>query len=290
MIPAALDVCGTGFSGIGMLYTSASVWQIMRGSLVVFTSIFSVVFLKKQLYLYNWLAVCTTMTGLGLVGLSAWLDEEDSSKNKNPMTLLFGMGCVVFAQLFTASQMVTEEYFVKDYPPQQVVGCEGVFGMIYMVIILLVMQFAPGTDNGSYENSIDSFYKISHQSALETFVLSYMISIAFFNFMAVSISKYLSAVHRTLVDSCRTALVWVVDLFVYYVISENYGAPWGQHSYLELMGFICVICGTVMYHGILKIPGLYYPPKARDIIVVVEEEMVEDGRKPLVDLEMDEQA
>merc|ERR1719456_1409081 len=81
ILPTCCDVLGTGVGGVGMLYISASVWQMMRGSLIVFTSMLSVIFLKRKLYCYNYLAVFTCTFGLFLVGLSAVLDEGASASN-----------------------------------------------------------------------------------------------------------------------------------------------------------------------------------------------------------------
>lgn len=79
MIPAAFDVLGTGVGGVGMIYISSSIWQMMRGSIIVFTSLFSVFFLDRKLYAYHWVAVLVTVIGLSFVGLSAVLDQKATS-------------------------------------------------------------------------------------------------------------------------------------------------------------------------------------------------------------------
>merc|ERR1719428_2771059 len=57
LLPACCDILGTGVGGVGMLFISASVWQMMRGSLMIFATMWTVIFLKKKVPLYNWLAV-----------------------------------------------------------------------------------------------------------------------------------------------------------------------------------------------------------------------------------------
>ena len=49
ILPACCDVGGTTLSGIGLLFTSASVFQMLRGSIIVFTALLSVIFLKTQI-------------------------------------------------------------------------------------------------------------------------------------------------------------------------------------------------------------------------------------------------
>lgn len=256
LLPCCCDVLGTGVGGVGMLYISASVWQMMRGSLIIFTSMLSVIFLKRKLYCYNYLAVFTCTFGLFLVGLSAVLDEGASASNA-----FLGIFLTVCAQMFSAAQMVVEELYVKGHnaPPEQVVGSEGVWGIMVMIIMLTVMYFVPGNDAGSYENVVDSLHMLAGGGDLLLFVLVYLISIAIFNFCGITIAGKLSAVHRTINDAMRTMIIWTVEIIVYYGMSKTYGAAWTPHTYLQLVGFAFIILGNMVNNAIFKIPGLYYP-------------------------------
>merc|ERR1711892_1051825 len=49
MIPACCDLFGTTVASVGLLFIPGSVWQLLRGSLVVFVAILSVIFLKKKM-------------------------------------------------------------------------------------------------------------------------------------------------------------------------------------------------------------------------------------------------
>ena len=339
--PALCDVCGTGFGGVGLVYVSMATWQMMRGSIVVFTAIMSVIFLKKKLYLYNWFAVFLTLCGLSCVGYAAVAGEAQTSSKKSmeqrefeesqltdnefhianqlrpvlatlgfadedaptssaPASLkggggksgssgssgglvIFGMMMAVGAQMFSAGQMVVEELYVKRFAPSQVVGAEGCWGLAYMLIILTIMQNVSGPDTqrphptddgalpdpdpsihrgGSFENSIDSFYMLSQNSTLVTLTICYMVSIAFFNFMGVTITKNLSAIVRTLIDALRTGVVWCVDLILFRVTAGKMGEDLTVWSLLKLFGFLLCLSGTLMYKGIVKLPGVfYYPPE-----------------------------
>lgn len=42
LLPTLLDLMGTTFGGIGLVYCSASIWQMLRGSIIIFTGIMSV--------------------------------------------------------------------------------------------------------------------------------------------------------------------------------------------------------------------------------------------------------
>jgi hypothetical protein len=85
------------------------------------------------------------------------------------------------------------------------------------------------------------------------------------NFCGLAVSKSLSAMHRVLIDSCTTALVWVVDTILFYATRQNdtpYGERWNAWSPLQLAGFAIMIWGTSTYYGVLRYPCLMYPSVA----------------------------
>jgi len=170
-LPALCDVLGTGLSGVGMNWVSASVWQMMRGSIVIFTSLLSIVFLS------------ITVLGLCVVGVSSILDvsaTEGHGSRRNAASVGMGIFFVILGQFCSACQMVLEEMFLKKrrVPVSLVVGMEGVWGIGLMMVILLFMFEIPGVDNGSFENVIDSGYKIAQNTLLQILVVSYFLSIA----------------------------------------------------------------------------------------------------------------
>lgn len=230
---------------------------MMRGSLIIFTSLLSVVFLKKKMYAFNYIAVFTCAIGLCLVGMSAIFDEGSGGSSNVPL----GIGLTVVSQMFAATQMVVEEKFVKGYgaTPEQVVGSEGVWGIFMMLILLSIMYNIPGDDAGSYENAIDSVHMLLGGGNLDVFVGIYLCSIAVFNFLGVTISGQLSAVHRTINDAMRTMIIWTAEIVIYYTVSKTYGIPWQPHSYLQLVGFGFIIMGNLLNNAIVKLPGLFYP-------------------------------
>ncbi len=114
--------------GVGLLMTYASTFQMLRGSVVVFTSLLSLVFLRKNLRVAQWIGLGILVLGLITVGISSVLVPKNSTQAPNPV---LGNVLIVVAQLVVATQMVVEEHFLSEYniPPLLVVGWEGVFGM-----------------------------------------------------------------------------------------------------------------------------------------------------------------
>jgi len=266
LLPTCFDLLGTTFAGIGLLWTLASVWQMLRGSIIVFTGILSIIFLKRKLYAYNWIGMAIVVIGLILVGVSSVLNETGNGDIK----MILGIVLILVSQLCNAAQVVVEETFVKGrgLPPLQIVGMEGFFGIVLMVCLVMPICFLiPGSqpsyfEFGSYDNSVDALVQIVNDYLLLGMTILYLFSIAFYNFFGLAVTKSLTAVHRTLIDSCRTLLVWGCGIFIHYAFRTHFGEKWNDYSPLQLAGFFLLILGTVIYNKVLKIPFLYYDTPA----------------------------
>jgi drug/metabolite transporter (DMT)-like permease len=73
------SVCGE--TGIGLVVVNASVWQMFRGSLIVFTGVLSVLFLKRRLKCFHWVGILIVVFGLCLVGLSDIYEQDQSNSS-----------------------------------------------------------------------------------------------------------------------------------------------------------------------------------------------------------------
>jgi drug/metabolite transporter (DMT)-like permease len=124
--PACCDLLGTSLMYLGLTYTAASTFQMLRGSVVIFTGIFSVVFLGRRLFPYHWFGMLLVLSGLACVGVSSILYGSSNDASKP----ILGDTLVIIAQLVAATQMVVEEKLLDKYkvPALQAVGMEGVFG------------------------------------------------------------------------------------------------------------------------------------------------------------------
>jgi len=275
-LPASLDVLGSGVSGVGMLFISASVWQMMRGSLILFTAALSVLVLGRRLERQHVLGLLLATLGLALVGISSWLDSETptlfsllvhGSSGGSASDALFGIILTVLSQLCTAIQVVVEESLLKigsdrytTPSPERVVAYEGLWGCMIMIVVLIGLQYTSGPDHGSAENSVDSFEKLFNSSTLIFLVLFYLLSIAIFNVLGMTVSKYLSSVHRTLIDSSRSVVVWAIQLVAWHCLdSATYGTPWTSNSWLQLVGFIVLVLGTLVYNEVIVIYKSHQP-------------------------------
>eukprot|EP00727_Mastigamoeba_balamuthi_P006025 m51a1_g2041 putative solute carrier family 35 member f6 (427) ;mRNA; r:1358163-1359939 len=274
-ITATLDLLGTSISSIGLMWCKASVWQMLRGSLIIFSCIVSRILLKRKTPMYKWVAVAITIAGLILVGLSSVFTTESAAlasgsseeeAGQEAWKTFLGIVLVIVAMALNGTEMVLQEFFVRKYHlhPLQVPGTEGVAGLLMLTFIVLpITYFAPGPNpssmrRGSFDNIIDAFIMMGNNIPLLFFILVYIVSDAMFNFFGINVTKYLSSVHRTIIDTCRSILVWIWQLFAYYCISERFGEEWTRYSGIQVAGFVLLILGAVIYNGILRLPHFTY--------------------------------
>jgi drug/metabolite transporter (DMT)-like permease len=152
----------------GLLMVAASIYQMTRGALVLFVGLFSVVFLKRHLRLFQWLSLVGVVLGVAVVGLAGalWPDEKPEQSmdgpNEDSVTdgglsdaarAVIGVLLIAGAQIFTATQFVLEEWILENSPiePIRVVGWEGIFGFTVTVLAMVVLHAAIGsTPAGRY--------------------------------------------------------------------------------------------------------------------------------------------
>jgi len=247
-IPAMFDMIATTLMYVGLTMTYASSFQMLRGSVIIFTAIFSKIFVHRQVSIRHWLGIFTIIIGLGTVGISDLLSPGSDSQNSKQIIL--GDSLILFAQIITAAQMVYEEKYVvtNDIPPLQAVGWEGVFGFLMMSFLLVpfyyikVDIFANNNSRGVIEDFPEAITQIMNNKIILLALIGNIISIAYFNFSGISVAKEISATTRMVLDSVRTFFIWTFSLAV----------GWQEFHPLQLVGFLLLLIGMCIYNNLLR--------------------------------------
>ncbi|KZT11542.1 uncharacterized protein LAESUDRAFT_720793 [Laetiporus sulphureus 93-53] len=310
--PAACDLTGTTLMNIGLLYTPVSIYQMTRGALVLFVGVLSVIFLRRRLWLYQWISLVTVMAGVSLVGYSGSM-IKDAVKEPNASIInmatpsagfrvledlpspqpieepeitkvLVGVFFILFAQVFTATQFVIEEKIMARYSvaPLVAVGWEGFFGALSIVLAMpLLAHYAYVTP--FFDLPRGWYQMIDTPSVLWSGVII-AISISLFNFFGLSVTRHVSATVRSLTDTCRTLSIWIVSL----------GLGWETImwpiSLLQVLGFGLLVYGTFLFNNLVKLPLFLRPAAEGAAISVPITEDVEENRALLSEQVLDETA
>ncbi|TFK90433.1 hypothetical protein K466DRAFT_583759 [Polyporus arcularius HHB13444] len=280
--PAACDLTGTTLMNVGLLYTPVSIYQMTRGALVLFVGVLSVIFLRRRLWLYQWVSLITVMAGVSLVGLSGSM-VKDAVKESGVNTfdeipppepieepevtkVLVGVFFILFAQVFTATQFVVEEKIMSRYSvaPLVAVGFEGLFGALSIVLAMpLLARYA----------SVSPFFDLPrgwHQMVDTPSVLYsglvIALSISLFNFFGLSVTRHVSATARSLTDTCRTLSIWIVSLGLGWEV-----LVW-PISLLQVSGFVLLVYGTFLFNHLVTPPRFLRPASERAAAAPTDDE------------------
>jgi len=248
------DWIATTLVNMAYVMIPASIVQMTRGAIVIFTCLLSVGFLGRRQYRCHIVGVVLVFIGITLVSLSAFTGGSamSNAEGASGTMRLVGILMCVGAQIFQAFMIVWEERIMSKYPcpPLQVVGMEGFFGIIFGIILLVFLNIF------HVEDSFGAMYQMRHNSTLMVMVIGSIFSIAFFNFSGVTVTQQASATARSTIDVSRTIIIWVVELI----------CRWNTFSSLELVGFIVLAAGTLVYNRLITFKVLEPPDESKAML------------------------
>ena len=173
---------------------------------------------------------------------------ERSSSSSDPIV---GSVVLIVSQIIAGAVLVYEEYLMEKIyvEPIEAVGVEGFVGLCVSSVILVVLNFIPCSDRdfcygGKVENTLEVMTDIVDNWGLLVLVISTVVVIAVLYWSGIYTTRYASALARATLDSARIVVVWVFSLIV----------GWESFLWVELVGFIIVIFGTLVYNEIIILP------------------------------------
>ncbi|VDN01719.1 unnamed protein product [Thelazia callipaeda] len=236
--PAFCDVLATSIMLIGL------------SAVILFTGLFSVAFLGSYLQGFRWLGMGFITVGLVIVGASNIIFDNNPLDDLNG--IITGDLLIVTAQIIVAVQMVVEQKIMQEFsaPPLLVVGLEGFFGLTILALLLTPLYYlhVPSTFSTNPHHRLEDIFEALRDIQANPWIgialLLTSISIAFFNFAGVSVTKELSATTRIVLDGIRTLFIWLISIPLF---GERF-IP------LQLLGFALLIFGIFIYND------LYFGP------------------------------
>jgi len=189
--------------------------------------------------------------GAVIVGIGDLILEQQTEDKSTSYLPIIGDAITIVAMMFWAGQVVYEENFIKKYDikPMIALGMEGVFGVAIISVLLVIFYFIKvpfdmGQPNGVLEDAIDGFIQLGNNVDL---LLSYIGATCIFLTCALSgiiITRELSSVHRMVLKTGTSFLVWIVSL----AASKIFGQ---QFQVLQVLGFLTMVAGTIIFNDIL---------------------------------------
>lgn len=266
-IPMFFDFVGSIVQIFGLIMVSGSIYQIFKGSLVLFTALLSVLFLNTKFHFQHYLGILLVILGLILVGLAMEFFPNENSyncKKTDKENNFLGIFLVILGQFFSAGQYVIEEKMIKNsnYHPLKTVGIEGMWGTILSFVVLILLNFVncdPDSEITQFicfendsnewkgEDVLFALRQLANNKSLCCWAGAYILSISLSNYTGLIITKYVASSNRTIVDVMKNFLVWSFFLmpFLDKCVRESF-------SYLQLTGFLILCLGTIIYNKLKK--------------------------------------
>ena len=163
-IPAVFDLVATALCMMGLQYLDVSIYQMLRGSGIIFVPLMKQYGLKQHLQKFHWVGVFWNVVSVVIVGATAMIASggggEDIEGNKTGHTTeesLLGVTLMMAGAFVQALQFVFEEHVMTmdvPAPPLLLIGMEGKTGNLF--------KFRPFSfDVSSYSTYYISFFLLT---------------------------------------------------------------------------------------------------------------------------------
>lgn len=144
---ALFDSIGSSLQIISLLLISASVSQMLRGGVIIFTCILSKIFLGRKVHKHHLFGVILCVIGFIFVGISTVIASKATAETGDSTSTLggtiAGLAMVISSLLVQSTQFVYEEVLFTKYrvSPQRMVGIEGMYGLVFIFLWMMIFTY-----------------------------------------------------------------------------------------------------------------------------------------------------
>ena len=261
-IPSVIfDFLGAGINFLGLAILPASITQMLGSSQIIFTYILSKLLTNNKHNINHYIGITLTIIGIIIVGFSG-----NSNSNYSFSTNLMGIFCILIAMFFLSCQVIYEENLTKKYNCSviKIIGFQGIFGSFFSFIMILILsniscgmgksdflkEICSFDDNGLYyvENLSFALKQLKNSTLLIFLTFFYFIGDLFCNLTGIKIGQILSGMSRSILEPVKSVVVWF-----YFVLPFNYPQLREKFSIIQLVGFIILVFGNLIFHHIINI-------------------------------------
>ena len=109
-LPSLFDCLATVLCMIGLLFLDVSIYQLLRGSGIIFVAILRQYYLQEHLYKFQWTGVAWNVASVMLVGATALLDSSSPTHERSNLEqAIVGIAFMLAGSLVQSMMFVFEE-------------------------------------------------------------------------------------------------------------------------------------------------------------------------------------
>ncbi|OHT02414.1 hypothetical protein TRFO_30475 [Tritrichomonas foetus] len=265
IIPGFFDLIQTFMSNITIIFVGVSVDYMMRGGTILGVALILNFKFKQEFKKHEWIGMGIVALSMCLVGLSSIINAGKSSTvllSRKWTTAIIILKAI--SQIAYAVKLAYEQYFSQNcgYSPVLVVGLEGSWSLFFICgVVFPVISALPGPEgNGIHEDMYDTVSMLKSNKIIMIILMGAVFGYCLYNICSVMLIQYTSAAVRTMVESFRTLLIWLLELILFYAMKSNpsfenmkdIGEEWNTGSWIQLTGFICMTFGLLQFGGYPK--------------------------------------
>lgn len=197
----------TALCMMGLRFLDVSVYQLLRGSGIIFVALMKQHVLGDHLYRFQWLGVFWNVVSVILVGGTAILNTS-SDETQDSGEALLGVLLVMAGAFVQALQFVFEEKVMTmddaSVPPLLLIGMEGFWGtLLCLTVVYPLAYFLPGSDHGSYEDPFNTYAMVMNTPTIQWAFFIYFFAILGYNMFAILVTFLLNSVWHAILDNFR---------------------------------------------------------------------------------------
>jgi len=262
ILPSVLEFVGQTMFLMGAMRIPMSLSLTLKGARVVFSALLLVIFLKRKLFAFHWVAIVLTLVGIVISSLKEMI-QPSSSKEFTTADVLIGIALVLAGEFIRSMRTVLEEKLMKKlkYDALLVVGLQGIYALVLSVPALFVVN-AIQTSKGPLEDINVTMSQFFSSSIVMGISFTTPITVPGLFVSGAYVTKLMSAVHNALTTIITNSIVWALALIV-YAIDDKRGEKLVALSSVQLVGFLIVLFASLMYDAIIRIPKIFYYPLDR---------------------------
>jgi len=257
-IPAFFNLLNAALRWASLVHIDASVAEMLISGLELALSVVAArIFRSRRIGMARWMGVLLVAVGVIIIERAnsskhqATGDDDnqmdDDSKEYDGEDVMLGVILIILQSILSVLQDIAEEIFMQaaDFPPTMMLGMEGLYGFFIGLIIYFSIGDKLGVEDTNYTIQL---LKENANMRWWIFGLPFLFLVTgIFNITATEVT---SAMTRNVWKNFRTALVWVLSLFIFYFGGNaDYGEAWFMpESFYILFGLVVMSAGIVVYY------------------------------------------
>ena len=257
-IPAFFNLLNAALRWASLVHIDASVAEMLISGLELALSVVAArIFRSRRIGMARWMGVILVAVGVIIIERANSSKQQQATDDDNEMQddgkdydgedVMLGVILIILQSILSVLQDIAEEIFMQaaDFPPTMMLGMEGLYGFFIGLFIYFSIGDKLGVEDTSYTIQL-----LRENATMRWWIFGLPFLFLVTGIFNIKATEVTSAMTRNVWKNFRTALVWVLSLFIFYFGGNaDYGEAWfNPESFYILFGLMVMSAGIVVYY------------------------------------------